>query len=168
MRIKLGSIVEDKVTGFTGVAENCATYLYGCDRYCVQPKVNSEGKIPEAVLIDDFQLEIVEGKKWNRVDALPFPDQVVNLGDEVHDPISDMKGIATGRCLYLNGCARIFVETKIKKNGEVEAKGFWTDELSLVVKTKLKIKSADTEAILKKEKPVRKSGGPGRSTSQKY
>lgn len=166
MKFKLGTIVKDKVTGFTGVAENCATYLYGCDRYCVQPKIDKEGKIPDSVVLDVFQLDRVDEK--TTVEPLPFPDQVVNLGDEVHDPISDMTGIATGRCLYLNGCARIYIETKIKKGGEIEAKGFWTDELSLTVKKKLKIKSADTESILKKERPVRRTGGPGRAVSQKY
>lgn len=39
MSIALGSIVQDKVTGLVGVAENRATFLYGCDRYCIQPRI---------------------------------------------------------------------------------------------------------------------------------
>ena len=60
MKISLGTVVRDKVTGFMGVAENRATFMYGVDRYCIQPKVDKDGKIPESSMIDEPQLEIVK------------------------------------------------------------------------------------------------------------
>jgi hypothetical protein len=71
--IKLGSKVQDKITGFTGIVTCRAEFLYGCVRLEVQPEELFEGKIVEAPYIDEKQLEVVRepsqeliGKKTKR------------------------------------------------------------------------------------------------------
>lgn len=159
MKIALGTIVRDRVTGLIGVAENRSYYLHGCDRYCVQPPVGEDGKVPDSCMFDYPQLEIVEGKE-KAMDALPEPAELVVLGQIVHDPIRDMSGTVTGRAVYLNGCARVFIQPK--QSGEFEIKPWWTDEAVVIPKKKLlggpHINSpADTK---------RRTGGP--APSSKY
>lgn len=148
MRIPLGTVVSDKVTGFVGVAESRGTYLYGCDRYCVQPKIDKDGKIPESRMIDEPQLEAVEGEK---VVMLPAgePEQLVKLGQFVLDPARDMEGTVMGRAVYLNGCSRIYIQPKQK--GEKERKSWWVDEPQVEPR----------QTFLKKvKKAEKKTGGP--------
>ncbi len=40
------------------------------------------------------------------------------LGDRVEDQVTKIKGIATGRCVYLNGCVQIEITPPCKKGGE--------------------------------------------------
>lgn len=54
--IKLGSEVEDVVTGFKGIITARAEYLNGCMRLYVQPKVDKDGKHQEGLWIDEPQL----------------------------------------------------------------------------------------------------------------
>ncbi|KKM21381.1 hypothetical protein LCGC14_1635920 [marine sediment metagenome] len=62
MTIELGQKVKDTVTGFTGIATATTTYLHGCRRIAVQPKVDKDGNIPECQVFDEPQLECL-GKK---------------------------------------------------------------------------------------------------------
>lgn len=131
MRIPLGTIVRDKVTGLKGVAENRATYLYGCDRYCIQPKAKEDGAIPESIMVDEPQLEVVEGELRAMI---PYgePEQKIDLGCVVKDPIRGMVGTAIGRAVYLNGCSRILVQQK--QVGDKDPASWWVDEQQLKVK----------------------------------
>lgn len=62
--IKLGSHVKDTLSGFEGIVIAVTHWLYGCNRYGVQPKGLHEGKPIEAQWFDEAQLEcIVENKK---------------------------------------------------------------------------------------------------------
>ena len=65
--IPLGMIVRDKVTGLVGVAENRATFMYDCDRYCVQPRIR-DGRIPESIMVDEPQLEILHDEPRAKVE----------------------------------------------------------------------------------------------------
>lgn len=56
--INLGDEVIDKVTGFTGIATARHTYLNGCARISVQPKVTDDMKLPESCTFDEPQLEV--------------------------------------------------------------------------------------------------------------
>ncbi len=58
--IKLGDKVKDTITDFGGIAVARCVYLNGCIRIEVQPKELKDGKIVEAVWIDESQLEDVE------------------------------------------------------------------------------------------------------------
>ena len=152
--IKLGLFVIDQVTGLKGVAENRATFLYGCDRYFVQPQIDDDGKIPKGRMIDEPQLKIMTDSP--AMEPLPEPRQVVTLGIEVYDPIIDKKGAATGRAVYLNGCSRIYVEPK-HKILTANTNGWWVDELQLVARKKV---------VHKPKQTTRKTGGPARSCSK--
>jgi len=56
---KLGKKVQDKVTGFEGIAVTKCIYLNGCVQYSVQPQVDEKGEIPKEVWIDDQQLKVI-------------------------------------------------------------------------------------------------------------
>lgn len=57
--IELGREVQDKVTGFKGIAVAKTTYLQGCSRILVQPKTNKDNTIPDAVAFDEPDLEVI-------------------------------------------------------------------------------------------------------------
>lgn len=57
---------------------------------------------------------------------------IVNLGDEVMDPVSGFKGIATSRMECLNGCTRIGVQPKVGDDGKM-LDAYWIDEPQLKV-----------------------------------
>jgi len=59
MEIKLGQKVEDRVTGFTGIAVSRTEFLQGCCRIEVQPTIDKEGKIPDLGCFDEPQLKVV-------------------------------------------------------------------------------------------------------------
>ena len=77
MEIKLGSKVKDTVTNLEGIAVSRHIYLNGCHRYCVQPPLDKDGKVPDAHYIDEHQLEVIaEPKKiteGNRTTGGPRP-----------------------------------------------------------------------------------------------
>jgi hypothetical protein len=56
--IKLGLKAKDKITGFEGILTGSATYLYGCDQYCVVPPVNEKGEIGQAQWFDEGRIEV--------------------------------------------------------------------------------------------------------------
>lgn len=128
-KIKLGIVVRDKLTGIIGVTDNVASYLYGCDRYCVQP-FPKEGEVekPKSIMVDEPQLEVVADRE-PLMEAPPAPGQIVKLGQVVFDPIKNMKGVCTGRAVYLNGCSRILVELDMKNSKDLDFDSYWIDEL---------------------------------------
>ena len=65
--IELGQKVKDKVSGFKGVAVAKYEFLNGCTRINVQPKIDKDGKLPEAEAFDEPQLEVIPSKKTLRV-----------------------------------------------------------------------------------------------------
>ena len=152
--IPLGTIVRDRVTGLVGVAENRATFMFGCDRYCVQPRIGEDGKVPESIMVDAPQLEIVEGE-LKAMDAAGDPPKLVEMGQRVTDPITGRKGTITGRAVYLNGCARVLVTLK-------DGAHFWVDEKQVV---------GESSFLGKPKVPVapdnnRRTGGPAPSSSK--
>ena len=57
--IKLGVLAKDKITGFEGIITAKIEYLTGCDQYCLSPKIDKDGKIPEGAYFDGARLEFV-------------------------------------------------------------------------------------------------------------
>ena len=55
--IKLGDMVEDTVSGFTGIVTSTVNYLNGCFQYGVTPRVGKDGKMPEVQYIDAAQVK---------------------------------------------------------------------------------------------------------------
>lgn len=58
--MKLGQTLRDKVSGFTGIATAKVEFYNGCERFCLEPKVGSDGKPIDAVYFDVQQLEVVD------------------------------------------------------------------------------------------------------------
>lgn len=56
----------------------------------------------------------------------------IQLGLEVEDLVSGLKGIAECRCQWLNGCVRIGVQPPIDKDGKLPSASY-IDEIQLVV-----------------------------------
>lgn len=54
--VKLGTVVTDSITGFSGVAISRTEYLHGCARVGIQPKQLHEGKPVECQFFDELQL----------------------------------------------------------------------------------------------------------------
>jgi len=62
-KFKLGEILKDKITGFTGVVLGRAEYATGCIQYgLLSPKLNKEGESLPWHWIDQVRL-ITTGKK---------------------------------------------------------------------------------------------------------
>lgn len=55
----LGKELEDKITGFKGIATSEHHYLTGCMQYGLQPKINDKGEIPESRFFDEGRLVII-------------------------------------------------------------------------------------------------------------
>ena len=59
--IQLGSLVQDKVTGFEGVTTGHAKYLTGCDQYLVSHKVDKQtGKKIDGQWFDVNRLDVIK------------------------------------------------------------------------------------------------------------
>ena len=160
-KIKLGSMVQDKLTGFVGVVDNRARFLHSADRYCVQPQIDKEGKLPESQMIDVNQLEVI-GKPV--VEPAPEPEQLFKLGAEIVDPVSGVSATIIGRAVYLNGCARVLIEPKLK--GRRHHETWWVPEKQVVLlsdwgKPKQIEPPRDREPEPVKRERVPRTGGPG-------
>lgn len=59
-KLKLGDYVVDSVSGFEGTVTSETRFLNGCRRLGVQPKINKDGKLPDAVSFDEQQLQIMK------------------------------------------------------------------------------------------------------------
>jgi len=65
-KFELGSTVKSDLTGFKGVLTANCIHLNGCNRCYVQPKVDKEGKIPEAYWVDEPELVLISKPKVKR------------------------------------------------------------------------------------------------------
>ena len=73
---------------------------------------------------------------------------MINLGDEVKDTVTGLKGIAVARTQWLHGCDRIGVQPKARKDGTIPD-ALNVDEPQLVLVKKKVVK-----------KGTKKTGGP--------
>lgn len=60
MKFELGSSVKDILTGFSGVVTGRVSYITGCDRYLIQPKMQKNGDYPSSEWIDDSRLNSIK------------------------------------------------------------------------------------------------------------
>jgi hypothetical protein len=129
--IPLGLLVRDRVTGLVGVAENCASFFYGCDRYFVQPRLpEGSDKLPEGIMVDRPQLEVLpvvdQVPHATRLFAVASLSPVHQLGQQVRTRLSLRDGVVMGRAVYLNGCIRCLVQWDVTRSGKVTTD--WVDE----------------------------------------
>lgn len=72
----LGKLGKDKITGFQGIVIGKCIYLYGCNQYGLNPRVNEKGETGAINWFDEGRIEIIgEGVK-------PEDVQVTNPGCE--------------------------------------------------------------------------------------
>ena len=62
MKIELGQKVRDTISDFMGIAVARTQWISGCDRITVQPKLDKDGKLPEAMNFDEPMLEVIGEK----------------------------------------------------------------------------------------------------------
>lgn len=67
--IELGQKAKDKITGFEGIITGRASYLYGCDQYCLVPSVGTDGKMAEGQWFDEGRV-LVTGPGVNATDVM--------------------------------------------------------------------------------------------------
>lgn len=53
----LGRKAKDKITGFEGIVVGCATYITGCDQYCLVPPAR-DGKVEPSQWFDEGRIEV--------------------------------------------------------------------------------------------------------------
>ncbi len=61
--INLGDEVKHIHTGFKGIVTSRSTYLSGCDRLTIQPKMIKEGELKDALAFDEPEIELIKKKK---------------------------------------------------------------------------------------------------------
>jgi len=58
--MKLGDRMKDRISGFEGIAVAYSCWLNGCERFCLQPPTDKNGKLLEAEWVDVSQLRVVK------------------------------------------------------------------------------------------------------------
>lgn len=82
--------------------------------------------------------------------------QKIKLGDYVQDSITGYEGICIGIITYLNGCARIGIQSKERhRDTGLPVDSYWVDETTVSVKRKQVEKTQQNE-----------TGGPNSSSSR--
>lgn len=62
-RHSLGAKAKCRVTELTGTITNRSQSLFGCNRYYIQPKVGSDGKVPDGWWVDEESIEVTPEPK---------------------------------------------------------------------------------------------------------
>lgn len=62
-KIDLGVTAKSNITGFKGVVTSRSEHINGCDRYFINPPVDSEGKLPDGYWFDESELIVIGSKK---------------------------------------------------------------------------------------------------------
>ena len=75
MKINLGDEVQDRVTGFKGIAVARTQWLTGCDRITIQPKLDKEGKASEPMGFDEGQLKVLKKGAFKIAEVREKPEK---------------------------------------------------------------------------------------------
>lgn len=107
----MGWKVKDQLTGYTGTVDAYVERIGGTKQVCVQPSVKSDGTFSEAWFMDEHRLAKV-GKN-PAVEPIKPVAQTVFPGDEAIDNVSGFKGIVTDCYVYLNGCRKVHMTSRV-------------------------------------------------------
>jgi hypothetical protein len=66
--VELGDLVQDRVSGFTGIATSLTEYLNGCRRVQISPKVKDDNSLDNERYFDEPQLKVIESQAFKRVE----------------------------------------------------------------------------------------------------
>jgi hypothetical protein len=161
--VLLGQKVKCIVTGFEGTVTSITENIFGCRRIGIQPPVGTDGKIPEAMDIDEPQIKVTDKKQVIKVEV---PEHTIKLGQKVECTLTGYKGIAYGRCIFLNGCTRYGVQEKYDaKSEKTPCSGKWFYEGQLkVIKEEIKKELDSTRTSTKTGGPIAPSFKPSKGT----
>lgn len=116
LALKLGVEAKDRVTGFKGLVIQKVEQVSGNVMWAIQPRGRGT-TIPEAYNIDGHLLEVTGigiSKLLPPVDDTP----TLILGEAVQDVVTGLKGIATEKITFQNGCVHFTVVSKLTKDGK--------------------------------------------------
>ncbi len=77
-KIPMGTLVEDKVTGYKGQVVARYEFLYGCRRYGIQAKELKDGKPVESITIDEDACKVLKLPKEEH--------KTINTGGPTREP----------------------------------------------------------------------------------
>ena len=77
-------------------------------------------------------------------------EQAVQLGDQVKDTITGLKGIVIGLCDYLYGCRRLVIQPSIDKDGQY-VESIWVDEPQVKVLRRAVVQASASQ---RKDRPA--------------
>lgn len=60
-KIELGCEAEDTVSGYKGICIARTEWLNGCVRVTIQPKIGTDGKLPDSATFDEPQMTRIGG-----------------------------------------------------------------------------------------------------------
>ena len=148
--IKLGSLVKDTITGFTGIAVGRMEFPFGCIHIRIQAKGLTKDGDPFPVhAFDDQRIEVLAPptRSWGE----PKPS-MVKLGNVIRDIHSGAVGVASAKSVALDGNVNFIIEqTGLTQDGLPKAP-FYVNAAQVVVVSKRELKvSKDSVAT---------SGGP--------
>ena len=67
--VQLGSVVRDRITGFTGIVFGRHEYLTGCNKITIQPRsLDKDGAPRKTEWFDEQTIEVLEPPKSGLVD----------------------------------------------------------------------------------------------------
>ena len=106
--IKLGSLVKDNITGFTGFAIGRTEFAFGCIHITIQAAgLTKEGEPVPMQRFDEQRIEVLKQptKSWSQPKEL-----LIKLGDMVRDSLTGAVGIASAKTHSLDGECSILIE----------------------------------------------------------
>jgi hypothetical protein len=154
-QIKLGALVRDRISKFTGIANAKGLHLNGCHRVTITPtELGPDGEEQKSVTMDVQQVEIIgEGISAEREATLwNFGD--VKLGYTVADRISSFAGVAVCLTEWYSGKKRVTVQATTLHKGQ----GVALHEFDL---NNLKVTKAEHIFGAEEEKRVESARPPG-------
>lgn len=144
--VKLGSKVEDVVSGFQGIVTAWITVSNGNTRCSVTPKTADPSVKPDAVTFDLVQLKRI-GVGCEKL-IQPEAKTPVGMFDKAKDRITGDTGVVVAKTVFLNGCVHFECERQ-DYNKEKHAETYFIVEAHRVEKIGAMPKH-----------PVKPSGGP--------
>ena len=151
----IGYTVRDVVSGLTGIATRYIEMLSGSKQYAIQPR--GDGKeMPAGYDIDVQTVEAVSPRVLAVIS--PDPNVVVRLGDEVEDIITGLRGIATVKTTFANGCTYFDVVGR-KTPDDDDPKAAFVEHKRLKV-IKMQRFQSERAQIVGGAQPAPETGGP--------
>jgi hypothetical protein len=153
LKINIGDLVKDAITGVQGLCTATSIALNNCDRVSIQ-RLAEEGEKHKDVVQDSYwfdapQVQLIEANYIDNSLIVDPGECKINLGDDVSHIFTGYEGYVTQIAKWISGCYRVGVQRKtLDKNGQL-CEAIWFSDKELVV-----TKSYN------QENNIRKTGGP--------